>query len=193
MTDKKDGIYMLAHGFPENTELAKCVKHVIKICKEKNVLGEPSKMGTHLTLLPPFYGDDKTIKFASSIMRVLTSLLGELYITTTCVGYFSPSTEASKVEAMYLKIKLPEMYHEYVEWLKATNPFKWVHPPAQTTAVEPIYIPHVHVIEGVNLFERLKPFEEDLRFVITGRTFELTPPKFFKKDEVTKQWKQVIP
>lgn len=192
MGNKKDGVYMLAHGFPEETELSMCLRHIIKLCKDKDVVGETSKMGIHMTLLPPFYGNMETIKFTSSVMRVLTALVGELYITTTRVGYFPPPTKESNIEAMYLKIKLPEKYHEHVSWLKATSPFDWVHQPAQTSAVEPIYIPHVHVIEGVNLIEHLKPFEEDFHFIIAGRTFELTPPKFFKKDEVTKQWKQVV-
>ncbi len=191
MTEKANGIYMLAHGFSEQTEMDRHVKYVIEICGKHNIQGEPSKMGTHLTLLPPFYANEESIRFASSVLKVVTAFIGKMQVTVLGVGIFPPPNPNTKTEALHLKIELPGKYHEHVEWLKINSSFPWVHPPMQTTAVEPKYIPHVHVIEGENLKDALSSYYKEIEFVVSGKSFQLLPPQFFRKNPATKQWQQV--
>jgi 2'-5' RNA ligase len=188
---QSDSVYVLAHGFPTDTEMAKHVNHVIKMCSKEGIIGVPSKMGTHLTLLPPFYGNEESVRFASSILKVMTALLGNMHITVSGVGVFPPPDPSSNIEALHFKIDLPDQYHKHVEWLKTTDMFTWVHAPLQTSAVEPIYVPHVHIIEGENLSESIERCREEIRFMVSGKSFALPPPQFFKKDPQIKRWTQV--
>lgn len=197
---KNTGIYTLAHGFPETTELNACVRMVQKVCGENGVKGKYSNMGVHMTLLPPFYADAHTIRLMAIAMKVANTPIGKKQgsFQVTGLEYFTLNEE-TMLETVHLTVLLPQAYLELITWLKANNTFEWVYPHAQSTPVEPVFVPHVHIMEGNNLKRRISRFSHSLDDKLRKERFSLTPPTFFQKHESTSEergrvvrWTQVV-
>lgn len=174
------GEFTLAHGFPKGSQGAEFVGLALNICGEHSVGGAFSKMGPHMTVIPPFFRNREEMMFVASCLRAERALHSESTVEAmiTGVDFFSVGGDN---ESLYLAIEVPKGYAEHVEWMKAAHPFKWVHWPLHDNAVEPIYVPHIHVIEGPKLKARVEPFLEKLNRVFRGRPLQLPPSCFYEK------------
>lgn len=181
--EKGRGIYTLAYAFHEETPLASDVLHVKKIIREHGVVGSESKIGTHLTVFPPFYAT----KAVAKTYAVMTSVGGFFKkegvneISGVHVGWFPPPHEESLVEAIHLRVDLSPEYVSFISRIKRSGLFKWVHPPARTSAVEPAFVPHIHLFEGENIFKQTENHSADINYFLGNKNYKLGELRLFEK------------
>lgn len=184
--------YTIAHGFPEETTMSALVNKLRKNAIKLGAKGEPPKMGTHLTVLPPFYASEDSIIFAASLMKAILALYGEPFLICKKIDIF-PKAKGEQESSLHLEVQTDSKYQEYVAWLKANNPFEWVHPPLTSSPVEPIFTPHISILLLQNEPNNKEEFlEKIMDQPLVGEKFRLPPPKFFKKKTDGGVWTQVV-
>ncbi len=190
-------IYTLAYRFSQSTDLERYTQAIKIKCQNLGISGKDSKMGTHLTVLPPFYATEAEAKRYAAIAKLAIGLFEETRkkIVINGIGWFEAIEKDEKsMDALHLVVKLPKGYTDSVERLKSSTLFKWVHKPAQGKAVDPLYSPHIHIIEGEGVKALTEPHKKYFDLLVGGRSFALGPLNLFEKIEPSEApfWKQVL-
>lgn len=192
-------ICTLAYAFGKDTVMARHVLWAQTKLKEGGVLGESAKMGTHLTVFPPFYTtrNDALIYAAMVQAGSPISEKSQDAIKGTHVGYFPPASDNSLIEAIHLRVELDSEYEKFISRIKGLDIFDWVHPPLQTTAVDPVYIPHIHLLEGVGIIDPAQKCEKDINLFFENRHYPLGELRLFikkpgKGEGTPLRWEQVL-
>lgn len=199
---KGRGIYTLAYAFHEQTALASDVLRVKKIIREHGVVGGESKIGTHLTVFPPFYATTVVAKTYAVMASVGGFFKKEDVneISGVHVGWFPPPHEESLVEAIHLRVALSPEYVSFISRIKRSRFFEWVHPPARTSAVEPAFVPHIHLFEGENIFKQTEKHIADINYFLVNKHYKLGELRLFEKvlwknkvgGRIITRWEQVL-
>lgn len=171
------------------------VRIIADECEKRGIIGKKAKIGTHLTLFPTFWATEKEARRDAALLKLGHHQFNVSHdvVTIEGIGFFSPPP-GSKNDALHLRIKLDPTYRDLIIRLKASDLFDWVTPPAQTAPVDPIYLPHVHVIEAEGLRERVAPLREKLDLIVKDKLVELYPLELFVKNESDQgpPWKKII-
>ncbi len=195
-------VYTLVYAFREETALARHVTEAQKVLKEGGVQGSPAKIGTHLTIFPPFYATKDVAKTYATLIQVGELIRKEFSdaISGLRIGWFPAPTSDSVLETIHLKVKLWPEYIHFISRIKASDTFEWIHPHTQTTPVEPVYIPHIHLLEGAGLIACTQQYEDKLNLFFENKHYPLGEIRLFRKRETENSgisttktfWQQVL-
>lgn len=174
-----------------------------RMCANQGITGEGSRLGVHLTLFPTFWATEKQARFGASLIELTVAGCwhenlgggGSPQVKLEGIGFFKAPPGSTK-EALHLRVGLSSEYLNLISRLKASDIFEWVTPPTRTQPVDPIFIPHVHIIEGEDMIRRVAPIKDDLsRIVGNDMSASLGQIHLFKKIEVRGKpstWEMVI-
>ncbi len=195
----KKEICTLAYTFDKDTVMARHVLWAQIKLKEGGVLGESAKMGTHLTVFPPFYATKTIAQTYAAMIRVGGFAKKDFpdAISGVHLGYFPPTSPSSFIEAVHLQINLESGYSNFISRMKQLGIFEWVHTPQQTAAVEPVYVPHIHLLEGEDIIHRAQQCKENIDLFFQNKHYPLGELRLFikkpgKSEGTPLRWEQVL-
>lgn len=180
--------------FPHGTKGAALVRLAQDVCKANGLVGKPSKMGPHASILPPFYCNYREKKALAALARHMWKFNGrEVQAKATGFNVFPPPSP-EKESTLYIEIEVDEEYRTFVERHKLKWPFEFVHTPAQTNPVDRVWIPHMSVIEGPGLHEKALPLLPRINEYMYEKIITFGEPLFFEEkiSGDTAQWFPVL-
>lgn len=193
----KKGTFTFAFPFQAGTTGAAIADSLAKKLTEKGVLGKRPNMGAHATIIPPFIAPRKEVLNLARACRQQWELFRGTYVEAEVksIGMFTPQPITQQT-AIYIELGMPSRYHELVEIQKINWSYPFRHPLARQYAVEPVWIPHITIIEGAGLYTNQKAIEV-LPELLGGVAFLKLPlpePRFFEEKyySTIKRWEPIL-
>ena len=186
--------FVLAHSYSFQSEASRVANILRKKCYTYAPSAIVPKLGNHTTILPPLFAHPDEMRYFAMGLRMMKVAFGETPSSKNEVrGLGINFFRNTKSDALVIDLLLNEDYQETVEACrKELSSFaNWVFP-----LYGEGYHPHLCVLEGSSLYEKLTPYMQSLsQGCGSDLSFTLPSPQIWVKEteKGTSRWELFDP
>ncbi len=152
--------FCIVHPFPEHDDVSTFARGVREELKKYGITLLPPKMGTHATLIAPFYDEMRAIRQLARGLSYVKACIAEQGSLLKVKGgsLFFFRNEETSVDTLVIRFEVPPYVKEMVEQWRNQLPetASWVHP---NTFHD--YSPHISIGEGEETHGKVSKQIED--------------------------------
>ena len=184
--------FSIAHCYEHGSYLSILTAGLRERCTELCPEARAPKLGNHITLLPPFRAHEDEMRQFAMGLSIARALYGSEeshnYADSCGIDFFRNPEE----DVCILRVALPRAYHAMIEECRRrlSDFNEWVFP-----VLDDSYNPHICILEGAGLYEKLRPALPELKKIAPLIHFTLPFPQIMEKITVgdTKRWVEFDP